>query len=383
MTERPWEPLRTERPINTPYRGNWSNGSRTIDGIEDWSGVPHPDIDPDDNGRNRFKIPERAQYTDENYLEGIDWKQYEDRDAVAREYPLRPRGENVGQQFIDRIEPIFSKQRRRPLSHTAYSVHLMTAPKVFGNTGYELKLAHNGLQVGTVGWSGDDGHVSGLDVLHGHRHMVTKLLQEAWDLSRTRGHVGPAASGELTDFSGKILKKFNPEAYEYRHSEYAYQNDPENFDGDRSDYEDDDEYRWERSNEQAWENHRYTSGEPCETCGGAGESRLAPRTTIHRTEDNRYATRFTGPGEYVESAIQSIDAYDGEGEHHEFEYQHPNAYSGTVTLPHSPEKEGYVQNGVIRAEDSDGTQIERPVWTKPCSVCGHLANPGFPNHDGN
>lgn len=379
--ERPWEPLPIETALNRSTT-EWRSIQRNVylDGINDWTGIPREEDDR--YAKLRFKVPERANYTDKNYLEGIDWEQYEDRDAIAREHPIHPNDENVGQQFINRIEPIFSKLRRRPLSHGDYSVHLVRAPRDRHDDYYMMKLAHKGTEIGSVSWSGDDGHVEALDVNLGHRHMTTKLLQEAWDVSRTQGHVGPAASGELSDYSGKIMKKFNPEAYEYRHSNYAYENDPENFDGDRSEYEDDDEARWERLSEEAYENHRENNGDPCETCGGAGESRLSPQTQMHRTE-NGYTVRFAGPGRYLETGSQTVYGSDSEGNDHEFEYYHPAFANNTLTMNHSPQKEGYVQSGVVRAQDDSGAEVTRSTWTKPCPACSHLNNPGFPNHEGN
>jgi hypothetical protein len=343
-----------------------------LDGIDDWTGIPREEDDR--YAKLRFKVPERANYTDKNYLEGIDWEQHEDRDAIAREHPIHADDANIGQQFINRIEPIFSKQRRRPLSHGDYSVHLVRAPREQYGDDYMMKLAHKGTEVGSVSWDGNDGHVNGLDVNVGHRHMTTKLLQEAWDVSRTRGHAGPAAAEELSDYSGKIMKKFNPEAYEYKQSTYARDNDSENYEGE--DEGEDDEDRWERLYNEAYENHRYGAGDPCETCEGAGESRLYPQTQTQRTEEG-YVTRFTGPRNYVEGGSQTVSGYDSEGNDHDFEYDHPGYH---VVLNHSPQKEGYTQDGIIRAQDESGAEVVRPLWRKPCPACGHLDNPGFPDH---
>jgi hypothetical protein len=379
VTERPWEPLPIETALNRAGVHPWRQQTRDtyIEGIDDWTGVPHED---DDRwGKLQFKVPERAQYTDKNYLEGIDWEHHEDRDAIARKHPIHPDDANVGQQFINRIEPIFSKLRRRPLSHGEYSVHLVGAPRTEYDENYQMKLAHKGVEVGNVSWSGDDGHVSGLDVEYGHRHMTTKLLQEAWDVSRKQGHFGPAAADDLTDYSGKIMKKFNPEASEYKWSNYARDEDPENYEGDDDDDDEDDEDdedRWERLYDEAWENHRYATGEPCETCNGAGESRLYPQTQTQSTE-NGYVRRFIGPRNYVEGGSQTVSGYDSEGNDHEFEYNHPGYH---VVLNHSPQKEGYTQDGIIRAQDESGTEVVRPMWRRPCPACSHLDNPGFPNH---
>jgi len=375
--ERPWEPLHIDTALNSPMI-SWRSARSNVylEGIDDWTGIPREEDDR--YAKLRFKVPERANYTDKNYLEGIDWEQHEDRDAIAREHPIHADDANIGQQFINRIEPIFSKQRRRPLSHGDYSVHLISAPREQYGSEYMMKLAHKGTEVGSVSWDGNDGHVGGLDVNVGHRHMTTKLLQEAWDVSRTRGHVGPAAAEDLSDYSGKIMKKFNPEAYEYRQSNYARENDRENYEGENEDDEDDED-RWERLNDEAWENHRYDIGEPCETCNGAGESRLAPQTQTQRTEDG-YVVKFTGPGNYVEHGSQTVTGYDSEGNDHEFEYDHPGYH---VVLNHSPQKEGYTQDGVIRAQDESGAEVVRPMWRKPCPACGHLDNPGFPNHQDN
>jgi hypothetical protein len=208
--------------------------------------------------------------------------------------------------------------------------------------------------------------------------MTAKLLQEAWDVSRKQGHYGPAAAQDLSDYSGKIVKKFNPEANEYKWSNYARENDRDNYEGNDEDESEDDEDRWERLNDEAYEDHRYGAGDPCETCGGAGESRLAPQTQIRRTEEG-YTARFTGPRNYTENGAQTVHGYDSEGNEHEFEYNHPGDYPAIV-MNHSPQKEGYTQNGVIRAQDDNGAEVVRPMWTRPCPACSHLNNPGFPNH---
>jgi hypothetical protein len=343
-----------------------------LEGIDDWSGIPRETDDMYD--KLRFKVPERANYTDKNYLEGIDWEQHEDRDAIAREHPIHADDANIGQQFINRIEPIFSKQRRRPLSHGDYSVHLVSAPREQYGDEYMMKLAHKGTEVGSVSWDGNDGHVGGLDVNVGHRHMTTKLLQEAWDVSRTRGHVGPAAAEDLSDYSGKIMKKFNPEAYEYKQSNYARENDRDNYEG--NDDGEDDEDRWERLNDEAYEDLLHGAGTPCETCGGAGESRLHPQIRGRWIED-RYVATFVGPRNYVEQGSQTVYGSDSDGNEHEFEFSHPGYQ---VEMNYSPQKEGYTQDGVTRAEDDRGVEVVRPMWTRPCPACSHLNNPGFPNH---
>ena len=64
--------------------------------------------------------------------------------------------------------------------------------------------------VGNLSWNGTSGHIGGLFVDEGYRHLVPNMLEAAHALSDAYGHVGPVKSNDLTSYSHKLAEKFAP-----------------------------------------------------------------------------------------------------------------------------------------------------------------------------
>ena len=179
--------------------------------------------------------------TDKNYMDGIDWEEFSANRHMRTEHPITPNKENVGKQFIKTVEPIFDKFRDRPITREkdvqGYSIHdssddwrvehedNLDSHQVELPWGYNrresvnnyrrLELRHNGSEVGHVAWDQAKGHVHDMGIDEGHRHMLGKLAQEAWDSSRKQKGYGPAMSNELSYFSRKLMEKYNPDSQEF------------------------------------------------------------------------------------------------------------------------------------------------------------------------
>lgn len=129
---------------------------------------------------------------------------------------------NIGQQFLDRVQPMFAKLRKRPVGHEpwkdeGYSVIVRDhSTSTFNPEMHTALLYHNGETVGDTTWHPESGFVKMLEVDPGHTHMTAKLLQEAWDHATSRGQVGPAWSHDLNKSSSRLMAKFNPESEGYK-----------------------------------------------------------------------------------------------------------------------------------------------------------------------
>lgn len=122
--------------------------------------------------------------------------------------------ENVGQQFLDRVQPLLGKLRKRPISQQwsnhGYSIEENTVHRDFGRRG--LNLYHDGRHQGIMNWNPDTGFVYLLELGSQHKHMAGKLLQEAWDLSTSEGGRGPSWSNQLNTESERLVARWNPES---------------------------------------------------------------------------------------------------------------------------------------------------------------------------
>jgi hypothetical protein len=124
---------------------------------------------------------------------------------------------NVGQQFLDRIQPLLAKMRGRPVSNNheapGYSIVTRVPNSTFNSQAY---LFHDGDESGHVTWNPETGFVTSLEVDAGHRHMTAKLLQEAWDHSTANGAYGPAWSHDLNQNSARLMSRWNPKSEGYK-----------------------------------------------------------------------------------------------------------------------------------------------------------------------
>jgi hypothetical protein len=152
----------------------------------------------------------------ENYIGGIDWDEWDDNKHFNESHPIKTDDNNVGPQFVGVATRLMDAQRNRPVTRdlnvNGYSVHNKATSRRWQNGYSRFTLHHKNQEVGEVRWDDDTGEVGYLGVKEGHRHMTSKLLQEAWDYSRKRGHQGPASSNDLTSYSEKIVEKYNPES---------------------------------------------------------------------------------------------------------------------------------------------------------------------------
>jgi hypothetical protein len=73
-------------------------------------------------------------------------------------------------------------------------------------------------RVGEVRWYGDTGEVSWTDVDPKHRQYTSHLMDRAHDVAKQHGHEGPLWADSLTDYSHKLLQKFNPDRLGTEHS---------------------------------------------------------------------------------------------------------------------------------------------------------------------
>lgn len=325
-----------------------------------------------------------------NYVDGIDWKPFsEDMD---RDYPIKLDGENdknVSNAFIQKTTPLFNKMRSRPLPHDYHFAQEETYDngKVDGRA---LHLFHKGLPVLTARWDTRTGHTYWLGPVENssepneHRHMTPKLLQEAWDISRRNNEYGPAASDNTNKFSGPIVKKYNPNAEEYRASDYAYEYDNRNWDQETAeeydhypheegtDFDDgpDDGPTEEERYQDAEGNHEYWHGRPCEECGGTGKSVMSEGTSWSHDLNRR-----TPNGIFVETATSTEQGHDSDGGEVNLSFTHPYFNTAHLGAQAHPAAHGYVPAG--------GNWGDAPTWEKPCTECGHLPHPGFPAHEDN
>jgi hypothetical protein len=327
-------------------------------------------------------------------LGGINWGKM--RPGIQAE----PDDRNVSQQFLDRINPVLDKSRSRNLG-SKYAIEHRGLDAA-NNEGIS-RLFHNGVQVGHVRWHGDTSHyrhtpagqVESLDVDYGHRHMTMKLLQEAHDFTN-RANIerdkngedlfqGPAASSEINENSGPIVQKYNPTSEGFGKSEYALIHASDLYTGNRDDYDDededqeDDESRWERLWEEGNDNQRAEDGAPCERCEGAGESRLlavhGQNTDWNPPSDVPGSVAVSKTKAFREVGHQTRYGTDSEGNEHEFEYDHPNR--NRLFHQYYPALHGYIKRQQPWNQARWDTSEE---WVKPCESCGHLKEPGFPNH---
>lgn len=127
-------------------------------------------------------------------------------------YPIHPDGHNVSKQLADSVDKLSAISARRPPKD--YHV------KVVDNSNLAIAtLMHTPTNevVGQVKWFPQkSGHVDWLGVDEGHRHMTNYLITQAWNHSRAKGEVGPAAARTLSPFSEKIMRNLNPSAEEYQ-----------------------------------------------------------------------------------------------------------------------------------------------------------------------
>lgn len=322
-----------------------------------------------------------------NYVDGIDWEPFSEN--MDRDHPIKLDGENeknVSNAFIQKTTPLFNKMRSRPLPYNYHFTQEETHDNGFVD-GRALHLHHNGVPVLTVRWDTRSGHTNWLGPVeipgqpNEHRHMTLKLLQEAWDISRRNNEYGPAASDNINDFSGPIVRKYNPNAEEYRASDYAYEHDHLNWDSDVAheydhypeEYEEDDEDDEPTEDERyedALSNHEYWHGRPCEECGGTGKSVLAMTHTIDPSTLMRVAS-----GIYQERATRTERGHDSNGGEVNLTFQHPYFGMRPSEVNDRPEAHGYVPT----AGDWGATVH----WEKPCTECGHLPHSGFPAHEDN
>lgn len=147
----------------------------------------------------RHYEPHASVVEDKNYVDGINWDDYPERPEVSK------MTENVGRQFISKVSPMLDRSRKRPLGE-GYSL----GKRDDTDGDFSLALFHEGQHVGNVDWNLGDGKIGWLGVNHSHRHMTTKLLQEAWDLSRTKGGYGPSWADDVNEHSEHLMEKYNP-----------------------------------------------------------------------------------------------------------------------------------------------------------------------------
>jgi hypothetical protein len=152
----------------------------------------------------------------ENWLPGMEGTDADPNHYINTHFPLKYGNPNIGQQFVERIRPLFDKLRDRPVSKKfpvrGYSIIRNEGESTFNPRSEQMILHRNGHQVGDVVWSPTSGFVRSLDVDLRHRHMTAKLLQEAHDYSRKMGGYGPSWSYDLNSYSAKLMERFNPDA---------------------------------------------------------------------------------------------------------------------------------------------------------------------------
>jgi hypothetical protein len=131
-------------------------------------------------------------------------------------YPVVQRNENVGTQFIEHVNKISRRSELRPSKD--YTTILRPG---LTDEGTKMSLYHipSNDVVGDVAWKSATGHVEWLGVEHGHRHMTSYLVAQAWNHARTKGELGPASSAELSPDSRKIMAKYNPDSSDYRRNQ--------------------------------------------------------------------------------------------------------------------------------------------------------------------
>ena len=321
-----------------------------------------------------------------NYIDGIDWKPFSEN--MDRDHPIKLNGEhdkNISEAFIQKATPLFNAMRKRPLPDSYRFVQESTSDqgKVDSRA---LHLFHKGMPVLTARWDTRTGHTNWLGPVENpsqpneHRHMTLKLLQEAWDISRRNNEYGPAASHSINDFSGPIVKKYNPDAEEYRASDYAYEHDPMSWDSDVAheygnypeEYEDDEDdgLTEDERYEDAESNHEYWHGRPCEECGGTGKSVLSMTTTFDPTTARRVAS-----GIWHEKSESTEQGTDSSGNPVTLRFQHPYFGMRPSEVNDRPEAHGYRP-----VQGEWGGMVD---WEKPCKECSDLPHPGFPAHEDN
>ena len=269
-----------------------------------------------------------------------------------RKYPIVPdtdeNGESmdVGQQFINRVTPLMDKMRNRPLGN-GYSIHVTDPAGVhdfIGQRSAIINLKHNGAIVGGVTWNPGTGYVNGLDLAPGHRHMTAKLLSESWDHARQVGSYGPATSDTINNFSGPIVKKYNPESESYRQSGYAEDEEYDAMYGERDENGERPDERHERLGEEleeSWKRNAYM----CDECNGVGQSLLYKREN----------------GQWQEVATQDHYAVDAD-ENHRF-----------MQITRHPDHGTYKPEGYDPAEhgyDMGSMGANSDMGTKTCAKCG-------------
>ena len=152
----------------------------------------------------------------ENWLPGMEGTDADPNHYMNTRFPLKFGNPNIGQQFVERIRPLFDKLRDRPVSNKfpvrGYSITRNEGESTFHPQNEQMTLRHNGQPVGEVSWNPTSGFVRGLDVDLGYRHMTAKLLQEAHDYSRKIDGYGPSWSHDLNSHSARLMERFNPEA---------------------------------------------------------------------------------------------------------------------------------------------------------------------------
>jgi hypothetical protein len=174
-------------------------------------------------------------------------------------YPIKTNEHNISKQLVQNIDKISSIVDRRPPSdyHVRVSDGPLGSRAVLVHTP-DRSMSHE--VVGEVKWENHGGHVDWLGVDEGHRHMTNYLMTQAWNHSRSRGSVGPAASDSLSPYSEKIARKYNPEAREYK--------------------------RYLHDNEKA----RNSTNNVCTACSGDGLTHISPHST-----DNGHTVQYRYP----------------------------------------------------------------------------------------
>jgi hypothetical protein len=222
MTESARDPY-LESSVNYAVRNEQHRGDVLPFSDEDHAALVRPEIEREHNETftasyfgteledNDAKPVER-----ENWLPGMEGTDADPNHYMNTHFPLKFGNPNIGQQFVERIRPLFDKLRDRPVSNKfgvrGYAITRNEQESTFNPNGEQMTLRHNGQHVGEVTWSPTSGFVRGLDVDRGHRHMTAKLLQEAHDYSRKMGGYGPSWSHDLNSYSAKLMERFNPEA---------------------------------------------------------------------------------------------------------------------------------------------------------------------------
>lgn len=107
---------------------------------------------------------------------------------------------------LDKLNRITS---RRGLPE-GYSLHVHSPIKE-SHYANSVDLVHNGFGVGSVEWEPETGHVLGLNVDEGHRHLTPHLIAKAHEVSHEQGKTGPTSSGSLSAYSYKLLQRHAPE----------------------------------------------------------------------------------------------------------------------------------------------------------------------------